>query len=230
MTRWAPIGLLLLVAAGLYASGVHRELSWEGLARNEAWLRGEIAARPWRVGAGFVGLYATAVALSFPGALLLTITGGLLFGTMLGAGLAVCGATCGAAAIFLAARTALAPTLAARAGPAVLRFKAGLARDAFSYILALRLIPVVPFWLVNLSCAILGVRIAPFLAATAIGIIPGSLVYASLGAGLGGLLSTGQRPDLGVILTAPVLLPLLGLALLALLPAAWRAWRGRDPV
>jgi uncharacterized membrane protein YdjX (TVP38/TMEM64 family) len=189
-----------------------------------------VAAYPLRAAAAFVVLYTAAVAVSFPGAIVLTVTSGLLFGTIEGAVLTVTGATAGSTLIFLAARTAIAPMLRRRAGPFLDRFRAGLTRNAFSYVLALRLIPVIPFWLINLAPALLGVRLAPFASATAIGIMPATLIYASLGAGIGDVLATGGRPDLTVILTPPVLLPLLGLAALALLPVTWRAWKGRDDI
>jgi uncharacterized membrane protein YdjX (TVP38/TMEM64 family) len=228
LTRFWPLLPLLAVLGLLYALGAQRELNWASLARRQADLHAFVTARPLLASAGFVGLYTTAVAVSFPGAVVLTVAGGLLFGTVLGAGLTLLGATAGSVLIFLAARTALAPLLATRAGPGLERFRVGLGRNAFSYILAMRLIPVIPFWLTNLAPALLGVRLAPFALATAIGIIPGSTIYASLGAGIGGVLAAGGRPDLTVIFTPPVLLPLLGLALLALLPVGWRAWKGPD--
>jgi len=225
-----PILPLLLVFATAYALGLHKELNWPSLARREAELRALVAGHPLAMAAGFVGLYATAVAVSFPGAVVLTVTSGLLFGPWLGAALTVTGATIGSVLIFLAARTALAPFLAARAGPFIERFRAGLQRDAFSYILAMRLIPVIPFWLVNLAPALLGVRLAPFASATFLGIMPATTVFAALGAGIGTVLASGGRPDLTIILSPPVLLPLLGLAALSLVPVIWRTWRGRDGI
>jgi uncharacterized membrane protein YdjX (TVP38/TMEM64 family) len=226
---WPMAPILLLFGFG-YAFGLQDELSWTALARHEAALRALVAAHPVAMAAGFVAVYAAAVAISFPGALILTVTGGLLFGTLLGAALAVCGATSGSVIIFLAARTALAPLLAARAGPFLDRFRAGLARNAFCYVVALRLIPVIPFWLVNLVPALLGVRLLPFAAGTFLGIIPAAAIYASVGAGVASVLAAGGRPDLTIILSPPILLPLLGLAALALLPVVWRAWRGHDAV
>ncbi|MCW3474825.1 VTT domain-containing protein [Rhodovastum sp. RN2-1] len=228
MRRFWPLLPVLLVVAGAYALGLQHELNWATLAARHAMLRALVAAHPLAACLAFVATYATAVAVSFPGAVVLTVAGGLLFGTALGALLTVTGATTGSVLIFLAARTALAPLLAARAGPFLDRFRSGLQRDAFSYILAMRLIPVIPFWLVNLAPALLGVRLAPFAAATCIGIIPATTVFASLGAGIGDVLAAGGRPDLTVILSPPVLLPLLGLATLSLLPVAWRRWKGQN--
>lgn len=227
LRMWPLLPVVAVLGLG-YALGLQNELNWASLAAREAVLRASVAANPLASAASFVALYAAAVAVSFPGAVVLTVASGLLFGWLLGGVLTVVGATTGSVLIFTAARTALAPMLAARAGPYIERFRGGLQRNAFSYILAMRLIPVIPFWLVNLAPALLGVRLAPFALATAIGIIPATTVFASLGAGIGGVLAAGGRPDLAVILTPQVLLPLLGLATLALLPVAWRAWKGRD--
>ena len=136
------------------------------------------------------------------------------------------GGTAGAVLLFLAARTALGRPIGRRAEPLLSRIRPGLERDGFSYLLALRLIPVVPFWLLNLAPALVGMRLAPYALATLIGIIPGTLVFASIGAGIGGVLEAGRQPDLSVILSPRVIVPLLGLALLSLLPVAWRRWKG----
>jgi uncharacterized membrane protein YdjX (TVP38/TMEM64 family) len=171
-----------------------------------------------------------ATAVSIPGATILTLAGGFLFGIIWGSALTVLGATLGATAVFLAARTALGDALRRKAGPWMQRMEAGFRRDAVSYLLSLRLIPVVPFWLVNLVPAFFGVPLRTFVWTTAVGIVPGTVVYTSVGNGLGATLEAGGRPDLGVIFQPEVLLPLIGLGLLALLPAAWKRWRGRrDP-
>ena len=101
------------------------------------------------------------------------------------------------------------------------RFRAGLDKDGFLYVLTLRLMPVFPFWLVNLAPALLGMRLAPFAAATAIGIVPGRLVFASIGAGLDDVLAAGGAPKPGFAL----LLPLAGLGVLSLAPIVWRKWK-----
>jgi uncharacterized membrane protein YdjX (TVP38/TMEM64 family) len=225
---WPLLPLLAVLVAG-YLAGLRDDLSWTGLAARQAGLQAQVAAHPLAVAGAFVAIYAAAVAVSFPGAVVLTLAGGLLFGTVAGAALTVAGATSGSAVIYLAARSALAPMLAARAGPALERFREGLGRNAFSYVLAVRLVPVIPFWLVNIAVALFGVRLAPFLLATAIGIAPATTIYSALGAGIGDVLAAGGQPDLFVVFTPPVLLPLLGLAALALAPAAWRAWRGATP-
>jgi uncharacterized membrane protein YdjX (TVP38/TMEM64 family) len=225
--RWLPLLLLLVALALVYGTGLHRQLSLETLRTQREALQGFVAARPLAAPLVFVLAYAGAVALSLPGALFLTLAGGFLFGTLLGSVLSVTGATIGAVAIFLVARTALGSSLRDRAGPWLKRMEAGFREDAFSYLLVLRLIPLFPFWLVNLVPAVLGVRLPTFALATLIGIIPGSLVYTSVGNGLGAVLDHGGEPDLGLILKPQVLGPLLGLAALALLPVLYRRWKAR---
>ena len=138
-----------------------------------------------------------------------------------GAVCAVIGATLGATALFLAARAGLGG-LAQRAGRFVAKLEAGFRADAFSYLLVLRLVPIFPFWLVNLVPALVGVRLATFVLATFLGIIPGSFVYTSLGNGLG---SVVEEPDLAIVFEPRVLLPVVGLAILALIPVGYRRWR-----
>ena len=218
---------LLAIAAALalaYATGLHRLLSWPALVAHEQALRAMAAARPMATAAAYVALYICVVTSGIPGAVWMTLAGGLLFGTARGAALAVLGAGTGGVLIFLAARHLLAGLVRRHAPPALMhRVREGIDRDGFSYLLAIRLVPLVPFWLTDLAAAASGLRLAPYAAATFIGIVPATTIFASIGAGLDGMLARGQRPDLGLVLTPPVLLPLLGLAALSLLPVAWRA-------
>ena len=158
---------------------------------------------------------------------MLTITGGFLFGVWLGGLLTLFGATAGAVAVFLAARTAFGGVLRRKAGPAIQRMEAGFRDNALSYLLILRLIPIFPFWLVNIVPAFLGIPLSVYLIGTFFGIIPGVLVYASVGNGLGELLEAGRKPELDIIFQPAILLPLLGLALLALLPVLYKRYRDR---
>lgn len=223
--RLAPVLALVLLALILSWSGLTERLSWAELARQQAALRQLVADWPVLAPVVYVAVYAVFVALSLPQAVVITITGGLLFGATVGAALAILGATLGATILFLIARSAFGNSLASRGGAFVTTVRDGLARDGFNYLLALRLVPAFPFWLVNLAAALGGMRLAPFFAATLIGIAPGTFVFASIGAGAGEVLAGGGTPDLSLILSLPVLGPLLGLALLSLLPVAWRRWR-----
>jgi uncharacterized membrane protein YdjX (TVP38/TMEM64 family) len=224
LRRLLPLGLLAAAGAGFVIAGGHHYLTWSALAAHRAWLCA-LAAR-WGVAAAlaYIAAYAALVALSVPGGAILTIAGGFLFGIWVGGLCAVVGATAGAAAIFLAARAGLGG-LARRAGPAVARLEAGFRADAFNYLLFLRLVPVFPFWLVNLVPALAGVRLPTFLLATFFGILPATFVYASLGDGLGRLV---EQPDPEILFRPSVLLPIAALAGLALVPV-WFRRRRRHP-
>jgi uncharacterized membrane protein YdjX (TVP38/TMEM64 family) len=226
--RLAPLLVLLALIAAVFASGLDRYLTFEALREHRQALLAVVEANVLFAALGFVVVYAAAIALSVPGGAVLTMTGGFLFGVVIGSALSVTGATIGATVVFLIAKTALGDPLRARAGPWLARMEAGFRENALSYLLFLRLIPVFPFWLVNLVPAFLGVPLATFVVATLIGIIPGSVVYTSVGNGLGAVFDRGDTPDLGIIFTPEILLPILGLAVLALLPVAYKKWRARQ--
>ena len=227
LARFWPL-LLVLAAFGVaYALGMQRYLSFEALGRQQVALGEFVAAHPLVSPLAYTLAYAAAAALSLPGAVVITLAGGLLFGTLLGGACAVVGASAGATLLFLAARHALGGWLAGRAGPLMDRIRPGLERDGFSYLLALRLLPLFPFWLVNLAPALVRMPLRTFLGATLLGILPGTFVFAAVGAGLGTVLAEGRQPDLSIILRPAILLPLIGLALLSLLPVAWRRWKER---
>ena len=181
--------------------------------------------------ASFVLLYVVVVALSLPGAAVLSVTGGFLFGLWLGAGLNILGATIGASAIFMAARVGFGEQLAARMEQSDGRMKkiqAGLLDNAISVMLMMRLVPVVPFFVANLLPALVGVRLVPFIWTTAVGIIPGALVFTSIGVGLGEVFDRGESPDLSILWEPYVIGPMLGLAALSALPMVVRLLRGKD--
>lgn len=225
LRRLWPAMVLILAIAVFFASGLSREISLAGFAAHRAILDDFVAHHAVASVAAYIALYAGAVALSLPGGAILTLAGGALFGVLAGTAATVVGATLGALALFLAARYAFADLFRARADNVLARIGPGLERDGFSYLLALRLIPAFPFWLVNLAPALVGMRVAPFALATLIGIVPGTAVYASLGAGLDRILARGRQPDLGLIFSPSILLPLAGLAILSLMPILWRHYK-----
>lgn len=227
LTHLLPLALLAAGLVALWAFGLRQDLSWPALARHQADLLAIVAARPFATGAAYVVVYIVVVACSLPEAAFVTVAGGFLFGAVLGTALAVIGSSIGAVILFLAARYAFADLLAARAAPLMARIRPRLERDGFLYLLAIRLVPIFPFWLVNLAGAACGMRLVPFAAATILGIIPGTAVFVSIGTGIGDILAKGQTPNLATIFAPRILLPLLALAALTLLPVVWRAWRGQ---
>ena len=200
-------------------------LSYAALAKNEEFLRRTVAVHHLAAAVAYVSIYILAVALSLPGAIWLTLSGGLLFGVWLGGALAVLGAGTGAALMFLMAKYVLGDTLRSRFGSRLARFEAAFNRDAWSYLLVLRLLPIFPFFLVNLGAAFVGVRFSVFALTTYIGIIPGAFVYASIGNGISVLLRQGTQPDLSLIGRPEIFVPLVGFAILALAPAVWRRFQ-----
>ena len=227
LKRFGPIALVLAGLALAYSLGLHRLLSFEALAERRAGLEAAVAANPVLVAALYVAVYAAIVAASVPGALWVTIAGGFLFGPWAGTALAVTGATIGAMGLFFAAQSAAGGGLRAKAGSGLARFEDGFRANAFSYLLTLRLLPVAPFFLVNIAAAVLGVSWRIFLVATAIGIIPGALVYAAIGNGLGAAIDEGRAPDLSIATRPEIILPLLGLAALSLAPVVWKRLKGK---
>jgi uncharacterized membrane protein YdjX (TVP38/TMEM64 family) len=190
--RLVPLFVVVVVSAGVIAMGWHRQLSFETLARHHEALRDFIAMHePSAVGA-YVALYIVAVALSVPVGVYLTVIGGILFGAILGGMAAMVGATIGAILIFLIAKSAIGEHLVRRAGPLAEKLAQGFRADAFSYLLFLRLVPIFPFWLVNLVSALCGVRLASFAAATALGIIPATFAFAFVGTGLDSVIAAQQ--------------------------------------
>jgi uncharacterized membrane protein YdjX (TVP38/TMEM64 family) len=227
--RHLPL-VVILAAAGIGAFALRDLLTFEALARHREMLLAFRDGHYLWASLGFVAAYAVIVAFSIPGATIATLAGGFLFGMFPGAAYNVVAATLGAVAVFLAARAGLGgdigASIAARGGAAA-RLQAGLQENQWSALLTMRLVPVVPFFLANLIPAFAGIRLWPFAATTALGIIPGGLVFTSVGAGLSEVFARGETPDLGVIFTAPVLGPLLGLAALSALPMVVKALRGK---
>ncbi|MBY8974373.1 TVP38/TMEM64 family protein [Rhodobacteraceae bacterium NNCM2] len=170
----------------------------------------------------FAAIYTAAVAFSLPGAIWLTLIGGFLFGIVAGSIIVVLSATLGAVAVFLAARSSFGALLHEKAGGWIARVESQFREGEVSFLLIIRLVPVIPFFICNLAPAFLGVRLFTFFWTTLIGIIPGTVVFISIGAGLGKQLDMGEPPDLGVIFEPHVIGPLLGLAVLASLPLVLR--------
>lgn len=225
---------LCLVAAGFvafFAFGLHHYVDFYVLQEHDDWLGEQVARHAVLSALAFMVLYAALVALSVPGGSFMTIAGGFLFGPLVACIYVVIGATVGATIIFLIAKSALGDVLRARATPFLRKMEAGFRENALSYLLVLRLIPLFPFWLVNLVPAFLGVPLRTFVIGTFFGIIPGTFVYALVGDGVGALIELGLEPDLNAIFAPRFLAPIIGLTLLILAPVLYRkfaAGRGAD--
>lgn len=227
LKRWLPVAAVALAVAAGFAFGLDDYLSFEVLQRHRAALTDFVTEHGLLAVLSYVVLYALATALSFPGATVLTVAGGFFFGSVVGCLWAVIGATSGAVVIFLAARTAFGDVLRSRAGPFLRKMEDGFRENALNYMLFLRLVPVFPFFVVNLVPAFLGVSLRDYVIATFVGIVPGGFVYAAVGAGLGSYFDANETPSLSGVLTPEILIALTGLALLSLLPIAVKRLRQR---
>lgn len=228
MRRFLPLAAVVAAIGLAWGLGLGDYLTLDQLRAHHRTLTGLVATHPLAAPLAYLALYTAAVAVSLPGAVLLTITGGFLFGATLGTTLTVIAATTGATLIFLAARSAFGGLLRGRAESALGRMEAGFRRDAFSYLLVLRLVPLFPFFIVNLVPAFLGVGLGTYVGATLIGIVPATLVYTLAGCGLGSILESGGEFSLKSVLTPEMLAALLGLALLALVPVVYKRFAGRN--
>ncbi|MBF9047873.1 TVP38/TMEM64 family protein [Rhodobacterales bacterium LSUCC0031] len=224
---WPLIAIMLGAAVGWWWFG--DLLHFEALAANREAL---LAMRDAHYGAtvlGFILVYALIVALSLPGASIATLTGGFLFATFPGTIFNVLAATLGASAIFLAARSSIGGGIAARLEGSeglVKRIKVGIDDNQWSMLFLIRLVPAVPFVIANLVPAFLDVPLHRYVISTFFGIMPGALVYTSIGAGLSEVFARGAAPDLGLLFSPAILLPLLGLCALAVLPVLLKALHG----
>lgn len=225
LKRVAPLLVLVALVAVAFAFRLDRYLTLEALKEHRALLLAFVEAHAFTAAIGFVFAYAAVVTLSLPGATIMTLAGGFLFGVPLGATLTVIGATAGATLLFMIARSAFGDLLRQRAGPFLARMAEGFRKDAFSYLLFLRLVPAFPFWAVNLVPALLDMRLAPYVAATALGIIPGTTVYTAFGASLGQVFDAGEDVRLKDVFSPTLIAALVGLGLLSLLPVALRRLR-----
>lgn len=223
--RCLPLLILLLLLILFYSLGYHRYLNFETLKDNRSVLLAWTSSHYFTVIFVFFICYTLVVAISIPGAVFLTLAGGFLFGIVPGTVVVVISATVGATLLFLAVSNASSEWLRKKASNKVNLMREGFQKNAWTYLLILRLIPLFPFWLVNIASAILGVPFRTFVIATFLGIIPGAFVYITIGNGLGKLFDSDKTPDLSIIFFLPILLPLIGLALLSCLPWLYHRFR-----
>jgi uncharacterized membrane protein YdjX (TVP38/TMEM64 family) len=247
LKRLWPLLLLIGVGGFVIAMGWHRYLTLEQLAVHRETLRGLIEGHLLLALVCFMALYAVVVALSVPGGAVLTIAGGFLFGWLWGGLASIVAATLGATVVFAVAKSALSDVLAARAGPWLSRFRDGFREDAFSYLLFLRLVPIFPFWLVNLAPGLLGVPFGIYVLSTFLGIIPGTFAFSLAGNGLDSVIEAQQAAhqsclakagegaqkscpyelDPSALLTGELIVGLVALGLVSLIPVALKWFRRR---
>jgi uncharacterized membrane protein YdjX (TVP38/TMEM64 family) len=241
--RWLPLALILIVAAAIVASGAHKTLTLHNLAINKARLEALVDSNLIVALGAYVLAYVAVVALSLPGALIMTLTGGVLFSYWIAVPATVIGATLGATLLFLVARTSLGEALRRSSGGAVAKLAEGLRQDAASYLLFLRFTPVFPFALVNLAPAIVGVPLVTFIWTTLVGITPATMAYTLAANNLDGILDDRKKAydacmaaqqagcrievDLATLVSPRLLIVLGALGLIALIPIIARRFSRR---
>lgn len=224
--RFVVLGAFVALIAILLSSGVQDFLTLDALRQNRETLLSFVAENYVAAAAVFMVIYVAAVTFSIPGAVWLSIAGGFVFSAGPATIYIVFAATVGATLVFLLARYVLGDMLRQKAGGAIDRMRQGFQEDALSYMLVLRLVPLFPFFIVNLVPAFLSVPVRTYVLGTALGIIPGAFVYAWVGSGVGAVFDAGGDVDPGAILLQPnVIGPLLGLAALALIPVIYKKLR-----
>ena len=219
------VASILGAAIASLALGLDLRLALELMREHHSWLLGFVAGAPVLASMLFMVIYAAAVAISVPGVAILTVIGGYLFGWFHGTALVLIAATIGASAVFLLTRSAIGDRLRARAGPAVQRFADGFRRNALSYGFVLNVVPFFPYALIIVVPAVCGVPLFTFVAGLFLGLVPGTFLFAGLGDGLDHVLTSGVPLRPTSFLTPEIVLSLCGLAVLALLPVAWRGMR-----
>ena len=223
-----PVYLIVAVMVGAWQLGLFQYLSLDTLREQQEVLQSFVAENLVLAVAIFIGIYAAATLFMIPGALWITIGGGFLFGLVGGAIATIAGATLGASMLFFAAKTSIGSALRDRAGPFMAKMEAGFNEHPFSYMFALRLLPVVPFPVANIAPALLGAKYREYAITTAVGIIPGVVAYTWVGSGLGATFAAGEDPNLGII--AKNMLPALAaLGVVALIPVIYKKISGRKP-
>lgn len=227
LTRHLPL-IAVLVAAVIGAMTLKDYLSFGTLRDNREALVAFRDQNFLTMLGLFMAIYVVIVAFSLPGAAVASVTGGFLFGLAVGTFANVVAATIGATGIFLAARWGLGTYLNAKienAGGRVQSLKNALRQNEIEVLLLLRLVPAVPFFVANLLPALVGVKLRNFLWTTAVGIIPGGIVFTWIGVGLGEVFDRGEDPDLSLLWEPHVIGPILGLCVLAALPIVVKAIR-----
>ena len=217
--------LLFVLAAGFFTFfylGLDFYLSFQALRENKELLSQWSDENYFMSVLLFVGAHSALTAFSVPIGVWMTMVGGFMFGTLAGGFFSLSGATFGAMVIFFIARYTLFDVLRKKCGEAIVSMEAGFKENQLSYMLVLRLVPLFPFWLINLVPAFLDVTPRSYLIGTFLGMIPGALVYASVGNGLSAIFESGTEPDIGIIFSPNIIIPIIGLTFLALIPVFYK--------
>lgn len=226
--RYAPLAFILFLMLMAYVFDIYKYFMFDELRQQHQMFEQFVAQYPYLAPFLFILIYIVVVALSLPGAALLSLAGGFLFPQPYSTIYVVIGATIGAVLIFLAAKTALGDSLRLRAGILLQKLEEGFQENATSYLLFLRLVPVFPFWLVNIAAAVFYVPLRTFALTTFIGIIPGAFVFTQAGTGIDSIFETKGEFSFSSIFTTNVNIALIALAIFALIPVVYKKIKERQ--
>lgn len=231
--RLLPLMAVAGLAAAFFSLGWNRYLSMEMIRDHGLGLQAYARAHFWLALVVFIAVYATATASTIPGPVFLTLLGGMMFGPWIGALAQATGATIGSVIIYMVYRTAIGTWLRAKfAADAGFmdRLARGVDRNAFVTLFTLRVIPSVPFVLINATAGMIAAPLRPYILATFIGLLPSTFIYTSIGSGLGDMIRAGEHVDLP-LLVSRFFWPLMGVVFLSLLlPLGLKlgqVWRAR---
>jgi len=220
--KWFPIAVLIAGLILFFALGGTKYLSFQMLSHHYKGLSAYTLNHHFISAMIFVSVYILIAAFSIPGATVMTLLGGFLFGAVFGTVWVVIGASIGATLTFLAVKTAFGDILKNKVGSTIQKMQEGFTKNEFSYMLFLRFLPIFPFFIINIAAGVLGVRLRTFFFGTLLGIIPGSFTYAWVGSGLGYALSKGKEINMGIIFEPKVLFPIIVLAALSVIPVVYK--------
>lgn len=240
--RFGPLLIIAAVMLLVFAAGWHHLVTVENIVLLRDRFHTVLSEHPVASVLAYIALYIAAAALSLPGCPVMTATGGLLFGWLIGGLATVVGATIGATLLFLIARSAAGNILSERTAPWLTKLREGFKENALSYLLFLRLVPAFPFWFVNVAPAILGIPLRTFVIGTFLGIIPATFAFASAGAGFDSIILAAKAEyaqcvaekgagacrlsiHASSLVTRELLVALVLLGVVALVPVALRRWR-----
>ena len=224
MRRYAPyilVGIFVAIAVAAHFSGVTDVFSPDVILAKRQAFQDLAAAHPVLAPLVFSAVYVSVAALALPVAAILSLLGGFLFGVWLGAALVLVSASAGALIVFLLARSAIGEPLRRKAGPLYEKVATNMRENAVGYLLFMRLVPLFPFFLVNLVAALFDMTARNFILATFIGMAPATIIYVNFGSQIGTVASARD------LLSASVLIALTGPGLLVLAPTIYRQWTKR---
>ncbi len=241
LSRYLPLATILGIFILIYVMGWHRYFSFETLIQHKETLTSFVMTNLWTALFLYILLYAAVTALSLPVATFLTLAGGFLFGGFAGGIATVIGATIGALIIFKIAQSSFGDSLASKAGSMVEKMRDGFKEDAMSYMLFLRLVPIFPFWLVNIAPALLSVKTSTYAIGTILGIIPGTMAFSYAAASLSSIIDAqaekynqciaqfgeasnkcGVSLDTSALVTKELIIAFALLGILALIPVLFK--------